>query len=59
LQALEQLSRPSFLRGPEAGVDLRYVDRTAGEQVALLQEFFEKPVPVPLAIQSVNNDTGI
>jgi len=33
LQALEQLSRPSFLMGPEAGVDPRYVDRTAGEQV--------------------------
>ena len=59
LQALEQFSRPSFLMGPETGVDLRYVDRTAGEQVALLQEFFEEPVSVPLAVQNVNNDTGI
>jgi len=59
LQALEQFSRPSFLMGSETGIDFCHVDRTAGQQVTLLQKFFEDLVPVMLAVQSVNNDTGI
>jgi hypothetical protein len=36
-----------------------HIDRTAGQQVTSLQKFFEDLVPVPLAVQSVNNDACI
>ncbi len=52
LQALEQFSRPSFLMGPETGVDPCYGDRTAGQQVTLLQEFLEELISIPLAINT-------
>jgi len=59
LQALQQLPSPSFLMGSETSVDFGHADRTAGQQVTLLQKFFEEQVPVMLAVQSVNNDTRI
>ena len=59
LQALKQLPRPRILMGAETRVDFGHVDRTAGQQVTLLQKFFEELCPVLLAIQSVNNDTRI
>jgi hypothetical protein len=41
LQALQQFPRPRLLLGAEAGINLCHVDRTAGQQVTLLQKFLE------------------
>jgi hypothetical protein len=48
-----------FPRGAHTGVDFGYVDRTTGQEVALVQDFVEQMVPIPHAVDSVNYDTGI
>ena len=59
MQAFEQIQRSGFLVRAQTGVYFRDVDRTAGQEVPLLQEFFEQFIPFPFAVDGVDSDAGV
>jgi hypothetical protein len=59
LQALEQVQGSGFLVGTQTGVDFGDVDRTACQEMPLVQEFLQQLTPIPLAVDGVDNDASV
>lgn len=59
VEALQELLGRFLLSGAHPGVDLRHVDRTTGEQAALVKEIEQKLSPSPLPVQGINDDAGV
>src|SRR5882724_3773759 len=58
-QTVQQFRGLVFLMGPHAGVHFGDVDGAAGQQMTLLHDLFKEPISMPLAIDSVNDDSRI
>jgi hypothetical protein len=59
VQGLEESPGVVLLVGPEAGIDLGYVDGTASQGVSLFQEFPEKLAAAAPVVDGVDDDAGV